>query len=439
MHERYVDRSCIENRYAVPDLRPRAVPLRRLPRPIRLASEWRTAFPCMGGSNAAHALKSGTPSGGCRPSRRPGAAVRHAVRGLPSVTPSGGCRPSRGRGLPPSPAPGCPPGPDRVGCRPQSLTKRAPPQSTCVGPRIVGPPPCNRRMSTPRSPLPFVDVFTSADLPGAGVSAGALQGWRARHEVVELSPGVFIAADADRLEQRRIVFASRAIALGRQPVTLAGAALLHGLPVPVPASATWSRVDRHRRIPADQLVQSGGLLVPSLAWTAVHIARGRSLPDALIPLDAALRGGTDHGALSNVLASLGRGAGSAGLARAIACADAGAESPLESVSRGVIHVAGLPRPVLQQEFATAHGPYRVDFWWSQQGVIGEADGRVKYTDEDVLWREKRRRDALEELGLRVVRWSWTDVTTHRDDWVRHLRALLMGSGDRVNQRVLPRR
>ncbi len=95
--------------------------------------------------------------------------------------------------------------------------------------------------------------------------------------------------------------------------------------------------------------------------------------------------------------------------------------------------------MLQQEFATAHGPYRVDFWWSQQGVIGEADGRVKYTDEDVLWREKRRRDALEELGLRVVRWSWTDVTTHRDDWVRHLRALLMGSGDRVNQRVLPRR
>ncbi|MGH8962686.1 MAG: hypothetical protein ACRDWT_16110 [Jatrophihabitantaceae bacterium] len=53
---------------------------------------------------------------------------------------------------------------------------------------------------------------------------------------------------------------------------------------------------------------------------------------------------------------------------------------------------------------------RADFYWPEFGVVGEADGRMKYDDRTVLLAEKRRREALEALGLIVVRWHWTDVT-----------------------------
>lgn len=42
----------------------------------------------------------------------------------------------------------------------------------------------------------------------------------------------------------------------------------------------------------------------------------------------------------------------------------------------------------------------------------EADGRAKYTDDE-LWREKRRELALTRAGYRVVRVTWSDVV---DDW-----------------------
>ncbi|MGH8963294.1 MAG: hypothetical protein ACRDWT_19230, partial [Jatrophihabitantaceae bacterium] len=51
---------------------------------------------------------------------------------------------------------------------------------------------------------------------------------------------------------------------------------------------------------------------------------------------------------------------------------------------------------------------RADFYWPEFGVVGEADGRMQYDDRTVLLAEKRRREALEALGLIVVRWHWTD-------------------------------
>lgn len=53
---------------------------------------------------------------------------------------------------------------------------------------------------------------------------------------------------------------------------------------------------------------------------------------------------------------------------------------------------------------------RVDFYWDC-GVVGEADGRSKYDDRDVLIREKLRQEELENAGLVVVRWTWSDLAT----------------------------
>src|SRR5207248_1080239 len=66
-------------------------------------------------------------------------------------------------------------------------------------------------------------------------------------------------------------------------------------------------------------------------------------------------------------------------------ADRLAESPLESVVRGRCVLLELPMPRLQvwvDDFT------RADFFWPEHGVVGEADGRVKYADADALMRER---------------------------------------------------
>ena len=58
----------------------------------------------------------------------------------------------------------------------------------------------------------------------------------------------------------------------------------------------------------------------------------------------------------------------------------------------------------------------VDMWWESLGVVGEADGAVKYDERQVLYQEKVREDRIRAKGLRFVRWGWED-TKLRMDWV----------------------
>jgi very-short-patch-repair endonuclease len=54
---------------------------------------------------------------------------------------------------------------------------------------------------------------------------------------------------------------------------------------------------------------------------------------------------------------------------------------------------------------------RVDFLVTGTKLVVEFDGKVKYAsgDPEVLWREKRREDALRALGYDVVRLTWADL------------------------------
>lgn len=52
---------------------------------------------------------------------------------------------------------------------------------------------------------------------------------------------------------------------------------------------------------------------------------------------------------------------------------------------------------------------RVDFVVKGTKVILEVDGRLKYTDRDALFAEKKREDRLRSLGYVVVRVTWSDV------------------------------
>lgn len=99
-------------------------------------------------------------------------------------------------------------------------------------------------------------------------------------------------------------------------------------------------------------------------------------------------------------------------------ADARSESAGESLSRVRMLDLGFEPPQLQVNFDLGGTLARVDFYWPSVGVVGEFDGRLKYTRaaglgaspaEQVVWEEKLREDALRARGLKVVRWVWDDL------------------------------
>lgn len=65
---------------------------------------------------------------------------------------------------------------------------------------------------------------------------------------------------------------------------------------------------------------------------------------------------------------------------------------------------------------------RVDFRVKGTNVVVEFDGKMKYTEDGVLWDEKKREDRLRALGYVVVRITWADVMQGAGTVVAKVRA-----------------
>jgi hypothetical protein len=156
-------------------------------------------------------------------------------------------------------------------------------------------------------------------------------------------------------------------------------------------------------LPPEHVTKLQGWRLTTGARTVVDLAREVSFRAGVVIADSALRSGA---ATQEQLRAV-----------ALYCshfeADGRAESVLESVSRVDLVALGVPGPELQLEVYDDAGFIgRTDMLWEKQGVVGEADGKVKYTQpygdrrpNEVLWNEKRRMSRLEAAGLAVVRWT----------------------------------
>ncbi|MCL2424478.1 MAG: hypothetical protein FWD11_11415 [Micrococcales bacterium] len=200
------------------------------------------------------------------------------------------------------------------------------------------------------------------------------------------------------------------------------AALLWGLPVlSVPdvthlrqATRPSSHRDRAVRryvgaVPAEHQAVVGGIPVTDLTLTMVDCARWLSGCAALVVADAALAAGADPAAADALVTALGRQRGTAWAREVLSFADAGAESAGETLLRAGLLAAGLPPPVTQMPVRTRHRLYHGDVGYPQWRIVLEYDGRTKYTDRDVLVREKRRHDAMVETTFQVLRFTVEDL------------------------------
>lgn len=273
------------------------------------------------------------------------------------------------------------------------------------------------------------------DLRRAGVSPGAIR-WALRCGlVVRAAPGW--VADAARWQQLdpsgrhlSLVVAAVGRAGGAAAATAESAAALWGLPLQdgVPAvpllvrPRSRTRPEGGARAPAavrrrawlddDEITQVGGVPVTTLARTAVDMARTNEVPWGLAVADAVLRRGVAVTDLEDCVRRNVRAPGSRRARQVIGWADPRAESPLESVARGVVLLLGLPKPDLQVTVSAQGFTYRLDLLIREFRTVIEVDGKVKYEgaggDPERSWQDKRRRDHLVEDGYEVARFVMAD-------------------------------
>ena len=277
-------------------------------------------------------------------------------------------------------------------------------------------------------------VIATRQLAGLGLSSNDARRWLRKRDWTAVAHGVLtplvIVGDDHTSVRRRHVLASTAAALRRHDHVITGrsAAITYGLPTmaaPRRPVLTTAGVDAQGRragvdirgasIDADAIRRWFGASVTTPARTLVDLAR-HDRRDAIMAADAALR---EHLVTWDEIAvELAGAAGWPGIRGArdvLQLATPLAESPLESLVRLALHDDDFPPPQLQVEIAG----YRVDFLWPEQRLILEADGRVKYTGDE-LWREKKRETRLRALRYRVERVLWADVTV---TWPETRRAL----------------
>ena len=173
---------------------------------------------------------------------------------------------------------------------------------------------------------------------------------------------------------------------------------------------------------ATDVLDVGGMTVTAAARTVVDVARTEPFETGLITADHALHiGMVDRQSLVEVLELQRNLAGTRRAEAVLAFADGLSESVGESRSRVAMLRAGMEIPTLQHRIHGHRGEFlgRVDFAYVDQRIAGEFDGKIKYRSGfvdgadavDVMVAERRRADAIERAGWRVVRWMWDDISS----------------------------
>lgn len=314
----------------------------------------------------------------------------------------------------------------------------------------------------PQPSLPL--VFTTGDAVGAGFSRGEIRGLVRRQEWVRLTTGCFATrAVHERLANspagRNLLAAAAATRVTAEPTWASHVSglIAQGIVVPttipdratVTADTARGTVRRYptfdlwpSRLPKHHRTMVNGIRSVTGARAVVDAGRHTSSANQLAIADSALRlQRATTAEFDEVIAHCTGWPGVRSLRGTIRYADGRRQSVLESVSYAAFIEFGMPLPECQAPIVDDWGDLIgiVDFLWRDHGVIGEADGAVKYREdlpgaeprETRLLAEKRRQELLERRGFVVVRWDWRDATVHRAHLVRRLEAALRRSGRHI--------
>lgn len=290
-------------------------------------------------------------------------------------------------------------------------------------------------------------VILTRHLTARGFDAHEVARMRRRGELVRVRRGAYATAqpDGDDVDDylakaARLAARHRQLIEGTLPqlhpravISHGSAALLHDLPV-FPDAVRRLHLTRDRAgggvrrplihvhgsaLPAEDVTTVEQIPVTSLARTVVDLGLTLPYEQAVAVGDRALAQGLDAADLAVAVDRAMRRSGAAQARRVAAFIDGRSESVGESFSRVRFDRDGISAPESQLEVYDDQGRWvgRCDFGWKSSRTLGEFDGREKYlrlrrdgeSIEAFVLREKRREDALRDLGWQVVRWGWDDL------------------------------
>lgn len=212
-------------------------------------------------------------------------------------------------------------------------------------------------------------------------------------------------------------------------------ALPAGIHVIVPIGSgrrSANGVKRLARVPTDLApVRFGGRIATGKVVTAVELALRFDFPWAVAVMDRLLNvkplapepiaRAVTREEVAYRIGLLPTGPQRRRATKVLDFADGSAMYPGESLSRVYMAQLGFPTPELQHEVVDHTGTSAwTDFYWKEQGLVGEFDGRGKYLRQEYLLgrtaaqavvEEKLREDRIRSTGLRVVRWEWATAVS----------------------------
>lgn len=290
-------------------------------------------------------------------------------------------------------------------------------------------------LPTPRAVLTASGV--TPEMIATQLAAGRLH--RLRH-------GVYVAAASqppDPAGQHLMLARAEQTAIPDSVLSHHTAALVWGLPTPgfrewweEPPSLTLPTGSDHRQRggctlrtaslrPGDVTRDALGYPVTSLARTAIDLAAGLPLPQALVILDAAGRLHIEgllrrprHPDYANprlvrsVRESLLVAAPDRSVKKLLPIVEKVEpcrESPAESLTAGHLYLSGLPMPVFQAPIHSPMGTLYPDCYWSAHRLVGECDGASKYTDQSIMVAEKQREQWFRDERYPMVRWLGKEI------------------------------
>ncbi|MFC0450073.1 hypothetical protein [Rhodococcus jostii] len=202
-----------------------------------------------------------------------------------------------------------------------------------------------------------------------------------------------------------------------------------------------------------RVAEEDGYLVTTPSRMVVDLGRALPFEQAVVTGDAAVRAfGISPEDLACELASAQGRKGVGAARRVVQFLTGYSESVGESRSRVMFSTMGLPLPSQQGVVRGYDGRTlgRVDFYIESSAFLGEFDGRVKYErmlkpgqgPSDAVFAEKRREDAMRELGFQMVRWTWEELGDPLRLAARIRRVLTRGEASlppmgRIEQSSLP--
>ncbi len=177
--------------------------------------------------------------------------------------------------------------------------------------------------------------------------------------------------------------------------------------------AAWPATTVHRTdLEDDERTRRLGTTLTTPVRTLLDLCRALPLHEAVAAADSALhRGLVTSRQLVRAVIELPAGPGRQRVARVVGLVDPEAGSVLESLFRMLVVLGGIEPPTSQLVVRRRDGAVigRVDFAWEEHGLVVETDGFAFHADRARYAADRKRGNALQLAGWRVLRYTWEDV------------------------------